>query len=344
MKNKILQLNKVYSSSLTIADKVLKLLQNRHVDCALCFHDQICSRIDDELVCRNYPMPVVICYLHNHKTQIGLDLVTTANYLGFIKFTLTKDEILKFNFDKLDGFDYNIYSTYDYQNFNFKNLKETKYNIKNSKSCEFRIKIDFSSLNQVEEIIKRMTKNTASFFACASYTCVCESHITIDAQNGKCPVCGKESSFKRKYKYCKCPVCKNKCKKDQCGNGKCDKCGWILDVIEKNIKDKVVYPNLISLNKAKQFYKEGKPFEPNLDEFIEALFCYGEMQFEYKGTYYAVEFVGKSKDFFNIQLYNSKTKEIVIFKTKDDFKNNAKVEGKFLKDVWEETTDRYWLQ
>ena len=32
------------------------------------------------------------------------------------------------------------------------------------------------------------------------------------------------------------------------------------------------------------------------------------------------------------------------FKNIDDFKENAKVEEDFLKDIWDETTDRYWLQ
>lgn len=344
MKNKILQLNNIYSNALSSADEVLKFLHARHIDCALCFCDQICSRINDELICRNYPMPVVICYLHNYKTQIGFDVATTAGYLGFIKFTLTKDEILRFNFDLLHDFEFRVYSTLDYLTFDFTNVKKGENIIKNSKSYEFRIKIDFSSLSQVEEIIGRMTKKNDRFFASASYTCICGSRITIDAQNGKCPVCGKESFFKRRYKRCKCPVCKSKCFKDQYGNGKCNECGWILDANLKQSKFKSNYPNLISLHKAKMHYKHGKPFEPDLDDFIEDLFFYSEMQFEYNGTYYAVELVGDSKEENNIQIYDSQTKEIQIFKSKTDFKNNAKVDGKLLKDIWDETTDRYWLQ
>ena len=102
-------------------------------------------------------------------------------------------------------------------------------------------------------------------------------------------------------------------------------------------------PNLISLNKAKQLYKEGKSFEPNLNEFIEALHNYSEMQFEYNGTYYAVELIYDNKE-IKIRLFNSQTKEELIFNDDEDFKNNAKVGGKYLKNVWEETTDRYWLQ
>ena len=32
------------------------------------------------------------------------------------------------------------------------------------------------------------------------------------------------------------------------------------------------------------------------------------------------------------------------FKTKEEFKNNAKIGNQYLKDIWNETTDRYWLQ
>ncbi len=141
-----------------------------------------------------------------------------------------------------------------------------------------------------------------------------------------------------------CSVCGRKIKKDVYDQGDCPFCKWKNNHFADINPNTVFYPNLISLNKAKQLYKAGKPFEPNLDEFIEALFFYSETQFEYKGTYFAVELVGKNKDELNIQLYNSKTKESQIFKTKDDFKNNAKVDGKLLKDIWDDTTDRYWLQ
>ncbi len=141
-----------------------------------------------------------------------------------------------------------------------------------------------------------------------------------------------------------CEVCGKIVKKDVYEQCKCVYCGWNNCYWNVEHPDRVAYPNLISLNKARQLYKEGKSFEPNLDEFIESLFIYSETQFEYKGIYYAVELVGRSKNNVDIQLYNSKTREKFLFKTKEDFKNNAKIDGKLLKDIWDETTDRYWLQ
>ena len=68
------------------------------------------------------------------------------------------------------------------------------------------------------------------------------------------------------------------------------------------------------------------------------------MQFEYNGVYYAVELVFNDKSKPQISLYNSQTKETTLFKDGEDFKNDAKIEGKLLKNIWDETTDRYWLQ
>ena len=141
-----------------------------------------------------------------------------------------------------------------------------------------------------------------------------------------------------------CSICKKIIKKDIYNQGNCPYCKWKNSFLADENPDNVIYPNLISLNKARKLYSEGKPFEPDLNDFVEALFFYSEMQFEYKQIYYAVELVGNDEDNYNIELYNSKTGESFFFKTKEDFVNNAKIEGEFLKDVWNETTDRYWLQ
>ena len=141
-----------------------------------------------------------------------------------------------------------------------------------------------------------------------------------------------------------CEICGKIMKKDVYDQGECPFCGWYNCYMNEENPDGVAYPNLISLNKAKQLYTEGKAFVPDLDEFIEALYCYSEVQFEYKGVYYAVELIGYVKEERKIRLFNSQTKESIIFITKKDFKNNAKVEGEYLKDIWDETTDRNWLQ
>lgn len=141
-----------------------------------------------------------------------------------------------------------------------------------------------------------------------------------------------------------CEVCSQIIDVDTYKQGKCPFCGWWNCFLNEENPDIVATPNLISLNKAKQLYKEGKPLEPDFDDFLEALHSYGEMQFEYKGVYYAVEIVYDDNKRKTIRLFNSKTEEKDLFKSDDDFKNNAKVDGANLKDVWDQTTDRYWLQ
>ena len=142
----------------------------------------------------------------------------------------------------------------------------------------------------------------------------------------------------------KCEVCQKIIEVDIYRQGQCPHCGWWNSFLNEENPNIIAMPNLISLNKAKKLYSEGKAFEPNLDEFVEALHGYGEMQFEYMGVYYAVELVYYDNEEPKISLYNSQTKERIFFNDDNDFKNNAKIRDKYIKDIWDTTTDRYWLQ
>ncbi len=153
----------------------------------------------------------------------------------------------------------------------------------------------------------------------------------------------KYMNNEKKYSK-KCEVCKKTIDIDIYKQGKCPYCGWWNCFLNEENPDIIAMPNLISLNKAKQLYKEKKPFEPNLDEFMEALHSYSEMQFEYNGVYYAVELFFNDKSEPKIGLYNSQTKETIFFNDDEDFKNNAKVEGRLLKNIWDETNEKDWLQ
>lgn len=147
----------------------------------------------------------------------------------------------------------------------------------------------------------------------------------------------------KKYKK-HCEVCNKIIDVDIYKQGKCPFCGWWNCILNEENPDIIAMPNLISLNKAKRLFNEGKPFEPNLDEFIEGLHNYGEMQFEYKDIYYAVELIYNENKTLKISLYNSQTKEVVLFDDDTDFKNNAKIGNEYIRDIWEQTSDRYWLQ
>lgn len=147
----------------------------------------------------------------------------------------------------------------------------------------------------------------------------------------------------KKYKQ-NCEVCSQIIEVDDYKQGECPVCGWWNCCLNEENPNIVAMPNLISLNKARQLYKQGKSFEPNLDEFMEALHSYGEMQFEYKGIYYAVELFSDEKGKLKIRFFSSETKQEELFDNDKDFVNNAKIGDEYLKDIWEQTTDRYWLQ
>lgn len=147
----------------------------------------------------------------------------------------------------------------------------------------------------------------------------------------------------KKYKK-ECEVCSQIIDVDVYGQGGCPNCGWWNCFLNEENPSRITMPNLVSLNKAIKLYKEGKPFEPNFDEFIEDLHSYGEMQFVYNGVLYAVELVCDEDKKTKIQLFNSQTKQSQFFENGNEFKNNAKIGSEYLRNIWEQTTDRYWLQ
>ena len=85
-----------------------------------------------------------------------------------------------------------------------------------------------------------------------------------------------------------CDVCGRPVAVDASGNAECGNCGWVQDEIHRNNPDSVIYPDLVSLNKARKLYKQGKPFKPDFDDFLEALYAYSEMEFKYGGVQYEV--------------------------------------------------------
>ena len=344
MRKTIKNFNKLYASAFERMGKMSEFLGKNCVDHALDFHYGHRIKIGEQFTNELYPIPLVRFKLQGIKAETFFDVYTNKNYIGYIKLYPKKEEILSLDLEIFANLKYLIYG-YNYQQdlYNEEDLEQTKINIKNSKDTRFIIYADFQNFEQVFSIIESLTEKPSKRFSTTNYKCECGHYITIDTYNGTCPICGKDSPFKREFKT-KCPVCEAKCLKDQYGNGECQNCGWKLDKFANKFKNRVIYPNLISLNKAKKLYSESKPFEPDIDEFIEALYNYSEMQFKYNGVYYAVELVCENDDEYDIELYNSKTSETFIFKTKEDFKNNAKIDGKLLKEIWEETTERDWLQ
>ena len=228
---------------------------------------------------------------------------------------------------------YLIYG-YNYQQelYNSEDLKETKNNIEKSKDTKFIIYADFGNLEKIYSLVEKLIIKPSQRFSTTNYKCECCGHyVTIESYNGACPVCGKDGPFKRKYKT-KCPVCEAKCLKDQYGNGECQNCGWNFDKLGIQMKNRVIYPNLISLNKAKQLYSDGKPLKPDLDDFLEAFEFYGETGFEYNNVGFSMFRNGESGIEFS---WGPEPSGTIYFKNKEDFVQNAKIGNEFVRDIWD---------
>ncbi len=344
MRKTIKNLNKLYASAFDNMEKASNFLSKNCIDNAKDFHFGHKIKIGKRFTNEMYPIPRIRCHLLGIKTEIFFDVYTNKNYIGYIKLYPNKEELLSFNMEIFASLKYLVYGFYNFQEkITFENLEEAKTKIKQSKENKFIIYADFESIKQIFKIIEKLLTKPTSGFSITNYKCDCGHYISIEVSNGACPICGKETPYKRKFKT-NCPVCGNECLKDQYGNGECNNCSWNLDSYGEKYPTRVTYPNLISLNKAKKLYSEGKPFEPDFDDFIDALYNYSEMQFEYKGVYYAATLVENGNNEYSIELYNQNTKETIFFNNDEDFKNNAKVDGKLLNDIWDETTDRNWLQ
>ena len=137
-----------------------------------------------------------------------------------------------------------------------------------------------------------------------------------------------------------CDVCGIEVYVDSVGNGDaCPKCSWVKCAYNEEFPDRVMCPNLISLNKAKKLYREGKPFLPDFDDFIDGFNFYGEMEFAYKGTLYGVMDTDEGVEFFKV---NGEYFE--IFKDIEEFQQKARINGKHLKEIWNEVENVNWLQ
>ena len=137
-----------------------------------------------------------------------------------------------------------------------------------------------------------------------------------------------------------CDVCGKVVAVNQFGYGNCKNCGWCQDPSRIKFPDKVQYPNLLSLNKAKKLYKEGKEIKPDLDDFLDGLFMYSEMEFFYENKKFGVVIEDGAINIFEDGNFNN----VQIFRTKADFKSKAKVNGALLKDVWCKVTKVNYMQ
>jgi len=119
----------------------------------------------------------------------------------------------------------------------------------------------------------------------------------------------------------------------------CPHCGWYNDEICEVNEDKVIYRNLISLNKARKLYKDGKKLKPDLNDFLDGFNFYGEMQFRYKNI--DCELI-RSNNKGGISFCYEEGKPI-IFESKVDFIQNAKIGDEYIRDIWDKVEDPSYM-
>ena len=339
MKNKIIEFNNLYKPALERIEEIRRNLGRYCIDHALVFFNKHHIRINNELERIQYPIPSIICKLRDIQTKIGFDIVTDDDYIGFVKFTFNKDKFLSFDFEAIKIFKFEVYNNWFCEEVvNLDVLEQVKNYVENSNEQVFYIKIKISNIEQINAIIHSMSVKPQNGFSTYTYVCSCGNQITIEADNGQCLICGKDSPYKKIIKT-KCPVCAEDTLLDKFGNGECDNCGWLIDKISTKCHNEVVYPNLISLDKAKKLYRECKPFNPDLSDFLDGFNMYGEMFFKYNNVECELF---RSNNEGGISFCYEEGKPI-LFENKEDFIQNAKIGDEFVRDIWDKVEDPSYM-
>ncbi len=156
-------------------------------------------------------------------------------------------------------------------------------------------------------------------------------------------VCGLNKSDFKYFDYddpyakdqsVKCSICGKLAFKDQYGNGECKNCGWQFSRDEEELEKTagISYPMLVTPTTAREQYKKGLPFKATFKEFVNGLYYYSEMLFEYKNVMYEV-FFGEND---NIILCSKDMQN--EYTSRADFEANANIDGILLKDLWNDVS------
>lgn len=331
MRDKINQFNNSYNPVLENAEKIMMHLRSNDIDHALSFDNDYHIKLNEEIISIQYPIPNIICKLDELKTKIGLDIATNKDYIGFVKFTINKDQISSFKFDKIKNYKFEIYGSYFCKEVQIgESIDKLKDDMMNPRESYVFIKIKVSSIQEILSIIDKFAQKIKKGFVTTGYICNCGHKIEINVYNGQCPICGEDSPEKRKFDKI-CPACKNKTLVDKYGNGECEHCGWIQCRDELKNPDTLRYPNVTSLNHAREQVKNGMKIKPTFEDFIEIVYINYEPSFKYKKRKFG------STNFSGYEFYEwNKEEEYQSYKTIEEFAQKVNIDGKYLKDIWDD--------
>ena len=127
MEKKIIEINNIYKNSLDIIDKICDFLSFKQLSYKLGFYNNHEIKIKNKFIKEIYPIPVVSFKINKSEIDIGIDVVNDDSYIGFIEFTLSKSDILSFNFDKLKDYIFEVYGVENYlEDYYFGNVENMK--------------------------------------------------------------------------------------------------------------------------------------------------------------------------------------------------------------------------
>lgn len=103
--------------------------------------------------------------------------------------------------------------------------------------------------------------------------------------------------------------------------------------------ERVVYPNVMPYSKAKRFYNDTQVLpSPDLDDFIGMLNFYSEVEFYHDGKKYGLLLIidnDKNEKLLSFYQWGD-LESVQDYRSDDDFRENAHINGKLLKDIWDE--------
>ena len=154
MKNKIREFNGLYKSAIEHIEQVQCTLRKHCIEHVLLFLNKHHIKIDNKPELIQYPIPIVICKLAGTQAKIGMDIATDSEYIGFVKFSLKKEEFETFDFWALKHFKFEIYGEhYCKEIINLDDLNETRNCAISPNENFVYIKIKIATLEQVKNII-----------------------------------------------------------------------------------------------------------------------------------------------------------------------------------------------
>ena len=125
-----------------------------------------------------------------------------------------------------------------------------------------------------------------------------------------------------------CDICGNDVNVDNWGNGKCKVCGWHQNDDCLKYPNAVNSPNFVSLNEAKDLYKNNKSFLPSFERFSLLVARGFDISFIYDKKRYQVD------NHNEITLWEMDTENYITFDNIQSFMSKAKINDKLIKDIW----------